>query len=93
MRALPLGVTPRHGLFAIGIGLLSAASFPPIGLWPLSIVAIVLLLRLIRERTVSEARNLGLLYGLAYGLGTMYWFFSLVGVIASLMRVRVGMVE
>ena len=29
MPALPLGVSPRDGLFALGIGLLNAAAFPP----------------------------------------------------------------
>src|SRR5262249_28675266 len=79
MRTLPLGVMPREGLYALVLGAISAASFPPLGLWPLALLSLVLLLRLLRDKNSADARNLGLLYGLAYGLRTMYWFFGICG--------------
>jgi apolipoprotein N-acyltransferase len=61
---------------------MSVLSFPPFGFWLLSLVGIALLLRLLRDQNTETARNLGLLYGLAYGLGTMYWFFDIFSVFA-----------
>jgi apolipoprotein N-acyltransferase len=37
---------------------------------------------LLGRRPAAEARQLGILYGLAYGLGTMYWLFGLFGLVA-----------
>src|SRR3954454_1114433 len=82
LRSMPVGVTPRDGLCAVGLGLVSAAAFYPIGIWPCSLLGIALLLVLLRERTPGDARNLGLVYGLVYGLGTMYWFFGIFRVVA-----------
>lgn len=79
MPALPLGVSPRLGGLAILAGLVGAAAFPPIGLWPLSLVSTAALLWLIRDQDAANARNLGLAYGIAYGFGTMYWLFALFG--------------
>jgi len=62
-----------------GLGLLSAASFPPVSAWPLSVVSLALLLWFVRGRPSAEARNLGLIYGLAYGLGVCHWLFRLFG--------------
>src|SRR5579862_6288961 len=77
-----VGFPLRHGAYAIGIGLLSALSFPPFGLWPLSLLAICLFLYLLRQADTQAARNLGLVYGLSYGLGTLYWFFGLFSLLA-----------
>jgi apolipoprotein N-acyltransferase len=82
MRSISVGVSPREALFGLFLGLLSAASFPPIGAWPLSFVSIALLLRLLRDRGPERARNIGLIYGLVYGLGTMYWFFGIFRLLA-----------
>ncbi len=79
MPALPLGVPARHGAIAVALGLLGAAAFPPIGLWPFSLVALALFLLLLRDQDVQTARNLGLVYGLVYGLSTMYWLFAIFG--------------
>jgi apolipoprotein N-acyltransferase len=66
----------------LGAGLLGAAAFPPLGLWPLALVSIALFLLLLRDEPSARARPLGLVYGLAYGLGTMYWFFGIFDVLA-----------
>jgi apolipoprotein N-acyltransferase len=79
---LSLGVSPRDGLFAAGAGLLGAAAFPPLGLWPLTLVSVACLLRIVRDRTTREALNLSLVYGVTYGLATMWWFFGLFGAYA-----------
>jgi apolipoprotein N-acyltransferase len=76
---LRVGVSLREGIVTTVAGLLGAAAFPPLGLWPLVLVSIWLLLFLLRDRTAAEARSLGLLYGGVYGLGTMYWFFGIFG--------------
>jgi apolipoprotein N-acyltransferase len=72
-------------------GLFGAAAFPPLGLWPLALVSVWLFLSLLRDRTATEARSLGLLYGCVYGLGTMYWFFGIFGPYAiSLIALMAG---
>jgi apolipoprotein N-acyltransferase len=58
---------------------LGAAAFPPIGIWPLIFASIALFATTLREAEPLAARNLGLTYGLAFGLGTMYWLFKLFG--------------
>lgn len=82
MTALPLGVTPRQGTLAILGGLLGAAAFWPLSLWPLLPVSIVLLLWLLRDQDAQTARNIGLVYGLTFAAGTMYWMFWIFGVFA-----------
>jgi apolipoprotein N-acyltransferase len=77
-----LGVPPREGLCALGFGLVGAAAFPPLGLWPLALVAPVLFLLLLKDRGPADARVLGLLYGLALAGGTMFWFFGVFGALA-----------
>lgn len=79
MKSLSVGVSPKAALLALLAGLLSAASFPPLGLWPLAVVAVILFLRLCRDVPPREAFNLAMVYGLAFGSGTMYWFFNLFG--------------
>ncbi len=82
MASLPLGVEPRAGLFALGIGLLTGAAFPPFGLWPFALIAPCLFLLLVKDQPTDVARNLGVLYGLALSLSTMYWFFGVFGILA-----------
>ena len=73
---LRVGVTLKEGIGALVAGLLGAAAFPPLGLWPLSLVSIALLVHLLRDLDQNQARPVGLIYGLVYGSGTMYWLFS-----------------
>jgi apolipoprotein N-acyltransferase len=88
---LRIGISFREGIVATGAGLLGAAAFPPLGLWPLSLVSIYLFLSILRDRTATEARSLGMLYGFVYGLGTMYWFFGIFGFYAiSLIALMAG---
>jgi apolipoprotein N-acyltransferase len=82
MTALPLGVAPRDGALALSAGLLGAAAFWPLSLWPLILVSLALFLRLIRDQDCRTACNLGLLYGLAFAAGTMYWMFWIFGTLA-----------
>jgi apolipoprotein N-acyltransferase len=82
MKSLPVGVSLRDGASALGIAVLSALSFPPFGLWPLSLAAVCLFLLLIRNANAETARNVGLLYGLFYGFGTMYWLFDIFNALA-----------
>lgn len=75
MGSLSVGVTARDGLLATVAGILSAAAFPPLGLWPLSLAGLALFLWLLREQDAENGFNVGVLYGGVYGLGTIYWFF------------------
>lgn len=56
-------------------GGLGAAAFPPIAAYPQILVSMGLFLWLLRDLDHQTARNLGVVYGLTLGLGTMYWFF------------------
>jgi apolipoprotein N-acyltransferase len=82
MPFLRVGVSPYKGLLAIMLALLGALTFPPFGFWYLLLVSIAGLLYLLRDCHPREALNLGLLYGVAYGLGTMYWFFGIFATLA-----------
>src|SRR5215471_13994737 len=73
---MELGVSGKEGGLAILVGLLGAAAFPPLGLWPLMFASLAIYLRLLRDQNAQGARNLGLVYGFAFALGTMYWFFA-----------------
>jgi len=77
-----IGVSGRQVLAMVLAALLGAAAFPPLGLWPLSLVSVCCLLCALRDRTTAQARQLGMLYGLFYGLGTMYWMFGIFGLMA-----------
>ncbi len=82
MTALPLGVAPRQGVLALVAGLLGAGAFWPLPLWPLMLLSVALWLRLLRDQDVQTARNLGLVYGVAFAAGTMHWMFLVFGVMA-----------
>jgi len=79
MPSLTLGVTPRAGLCALALGIVSALAFPPVGLWPLALAGVAGFLWLLRDEEAENALNLGLVYGFAYGLGTLYWLAWLFG--------------
>ncbi len=80
--ALPLGVSPRQGILALSAGLLGASAFWPLSLWPMTLVSIAIFLRLLRDQDAQTARNIGLIYGLAYAAGTMHWMFLIFGALA-----------
>jgi apolipoprotein N-acyltransferase len=82
MTSLALGVTPRQGAMALAAGLLGAAAFWPLSLWPLMFVSLAFFLRLLRDQDVQAARHIGLVYGLAFAAGTMYWLFRIFGGLA-----------
>ncbi|HEV8060080.1 MAG TPA: nitrilase-related carbon-nitrogen hydrolase [Gemmataceae bacterium] len=82
-----VGISTRDALWSLGSGLLGAAAFPPVGLWPMALISLFLFLRTIASKNPSEARAIGLLYGFAFGLGTMYWLFGLFGVYALVLIV------
>jgi apolipoprotein N-acyltransferase len=77
-----IGVSARQVLAVLLAALVGAAAFPPLGLWPLSLVSICCLLYQLRDCTSAQGRQLGLVYGLCYGLGTMYWMFGIFGPVA-----------
>jgi apolipoprotein N-acyltransferase len=82
MRAIPLGAPPRQCALAAAAGLLAACAFWPLTLWPLMPLSLVLFLRLLRDHGPATARNLGLVYGLAFAAGTLHWMFSIFGAFA-----------
>jgi apolipoprotein N-acyltransferase len=82
MKQFRIGFASTKGLGMAGAALMGAAAFPPLGLWPLSLVSVVVFLLLLRDEPSATARSLGLLYGSVYGLSTMYWFFGIFGVTA-----------
>lgn len=75
---------------AILLGLLGAAAFPPLGLWPLSLLSIAGFLFLLDNRSPREGLAIGLLYGISYASGCMYWFFGIFGAAAILLISLVG---
>jgi apolipoprotein N-acyltransferase len=77
-----LGMSPRQALLALAAGLLGAAAFWPLTLWPLMLLSIVLFLRLLRDQDCRTALITGLLYGAALAGGTMYWMYFIFGVLA-----------
>jgi len=80
--AFKVGISLRELLISALYGLLGAAAYPPLGLFPFSLVSIVLFLTLIRERSPADARQVGFLYGFFFALGTMYWLFGIFGIMA-----------
>jgi apolipoprotein N-acyltransferase len=83
MATVRLGVTPLQAALALGGGLLGAAAFWPLSLWPLMLASIALFLWLLRDEDTRAARYLGLLYGLAFAGGTMHWMFHIWGAWAA----------
>jgi apolipoprotein N-acyltransferase len=60
-------------------GLLAAAAFPPIGAWPLAIVALSVLVLLCRRQGGRRGAVLGLVHGLAFFLPLLHWSGVYVG--------------
>ncbi|MCM2580490.1 apolipoprotein N-acyltransferase, partial [Streptomyces sp. MTZ3.1] len=69
--------TVRSGLprtlLALVAGLALAASFPPYGLWPLSVAAVAALSLLTRSRTVRQGAWTGFAFGLPFFCGLLSW--------------------
>jgi apolipoprotein N-acyltransferase len=88
---MQVGVSPRLGALALAAGLLGAGAFWPPTLWPLLPISIAVFLRLLRDQDARAARNLGLVYGLAFAGGTMYWLFWIFKAMAvSLLAIQAG---
>jgi hypothetical protein len=75
-------VSPAQGAAALGLGLVGAAAFPPVDLGPPVLVSVSLFLFLLRNQDTQTARNLGLVDGLSFALGTMYWMFAIFKLVA-----------
>ena len=60
-------------------GLLAAAAFPPVGAWPLAIVAVSALVLLCRRQGWWRGALLGLVHGLAFFLPLLHWSGVYVG--------------
>ncbi len=73
------GAGGGRALAVVLAGFLGAASFAPLDLFPSLLVSSSLFLWILRDRDTREARNLGLLYGLALGLSSMHWLASIFG--------------
>ncbi|MFQ5353734.1 MAG: apolipoprotein N-acyltransferase [Thermodesulfobacteriota bacterium] len=75
---------------AISSGLLLIFSFAPFGLWPLAFVAFVPLMRATSGQKAGYSFFLGLISGLVFFIGTVYWvvhsmyFYGGLGLIESL---------
>jgi len=66
--ALPLGLIA---------GLLLAAAFPPVGLWPLAFVSPALLVLALSGRSLRGAFTVGLVFGLAFFFPLVAWVINL----------------
>jgi apolipoprotein N-acyltransferase len=75
MRSMPLGVSVPQLLGCAFAGGLMALAFPPVGWFLLALPSQAVFLWYLRQVDASTARQLGIIYGLTLGLGTMYWFF------------------
>ncbi|WP_308294843.1 apolipoprotein N-acyltransferase [Streptomyces sp. JJ66] len=62
----------RVGAAALS-GLALAAAFPPVGLWPLSVLAVAALALLTRHRTARQGAATGLVFGFAFFTGLLQW--------------------
>jgi len=62
-----------RALGALSVGVLLVLAFPPYGIWPLSVLAVTLLVFVVANVTVRLSLVLGLAAGLAFFLGLMPW--------------------
>ena len=77
----------RIVLTAVGAGLLIALSVPPVGLWPLGIVGLLVLVRLLADRPVRQRALIGFAGGMGLYAVTIFWFaeFNAIGAVVSMM--------
>ena len=87
IKTMRVGISARDAAWGLTSGLLGAAAFPPLGLWPLSFVSLYLFLRTMGSKNSAEGRIIGLVYGFAFAFGTMYWLFGLFGFYAIVLIV------
>ena len=76
-------------LVALAAGLLLAAAFPPVGVWPLAVVGPALLVVVLYGRSVRGAFAVGLVFGLAFFFPLLAWvinvaWFALVALAVAL---------
>jgi apolipoprotein N-acyltransferase len=64
-------------LTALASGLLLAAAFPPVGLWPLAVVGPALLVLALSGRSLRAAFAVGLTFGLGFFLPLLSWVMNL----------------
>jgi apolipoprotein N-acyltransferase len=64
-------------LLALASGLLLAAAFPPIGLWPLAFVSPALLVVALSGQSLRGAFTVGLVFGLAFFMVLLVWVVNL----------------
>lgn len=73
------GINVRDAVIAVLGGALVGMAFPPVGYWACALVSQAVFVFLIRSKSAAEARNIGLIYGLAYAGSTMHWLFGVFG--------------
>ncbi len=64
-------------LVALAGGLLLAAAFPPVGVWPLAVVGPALLVVALSGRSLRGAFAVGLVFGLAFFFPLLAWVINL----------------
>ena len=64
-------------LGALAAGLLLAAAFPPVGVWPLAVVGPALLVVVLYGRSLRGAFAVGLVFGLAFFFPLLAWVINL----------------
>ncbi|HZD18375.1 MAG TPA: apolipoprotein N-acyltransferase, partial [Actinomycetota bacterium] len=64
---------PRTLIVAVLSGLLLSVSFPPVGLWPVALVAPIPLLWMVREARPGRGALAGFAFGLAFFGSLLYW--------------------
>jgi apolipoprotein N-acyltransferase len=64
-------------LVSLAAGLLLAAAFPPVGLWPLAFVSPALLIVTLSGRSLRGAFTVGLVFGLAFFFPLVAWVVNL----------------
>jgi len=85
--SLPIA-TPRArwaALVAVGAGLIGAAAFPRLGIWPLAMLSVAGLSWAVDERRCRTGAWLGLLYGVAFFGGLLHWTGTYVGAVPWLL--------
>jgi apolipoprotein N-acyltransferase len=75
----PRGSRLPRLLAAAASGLAAAAAFPPVGLWPLAIVAVAVFLLLLRDQGWRRGALFGLVHGMAFFLPLLHWSGVYVG--------------
>jgi apolipoprotein N-acyltransferase len=77
---------PAAGAAAVGAGALVALSMPPWGWWPLSVVGVIVLDRLVADRPARSRAARAFLFGLGwFSVGMVWmWSFTIPGYLAAI---------